>query len=364
MAPYTGSRPSLVTHSHLQGPRRQGFTLVELLVVIAIIGILVALLLPAIQSARESARRTQCSNNLKNLSLGVLNHESALGRLPGAGWFGQWTGDPDRGSGPDQPGSWIFTSLPYIEQQALHSLGAGAVGADRIAQFIQRDATRVAVMNCPSRRDGGPYPVLPSFRARSGDGQGGVMRYRAEVVARADYAACVGSEVIDRGFDLDCSNVSPRDYLPLTGRRAELWPPTIEAFTGVTYCGTAVSLKQITDGLSNTIVLGERWVPEEFYETGTWGADDWSMYTGFQDDTVKSAFFDGLAPTHLPRPDSTQLNAVRPASAQREIFGSAHSAGCFFSFCDGSTRLLSYDIDPETFRRLANRQDGMPVEID
>src|SRR5579863_4475370 len=102
---------------------RRGFTLVELLVVITIIGILIALLLPAVQAARESARRIQCENNLKQLSLGMLDFESENKRFPSGGWGYCWVGDPDRGlSPPNQPGGWQFQILPYIEQKNLFSL--------------------------------------------------------------------------------------------------------------------------------------------------------------------------------------------------------------------------------------------------
>ena len=104
---------------------RRGFTLVELLVVIAIIGILVALFLPAIQAAREAARRSQCVNNLKQVSLGAINHESAFRVFPSTGLGHGWVGDPNYGHGPKQPGGWIYNTLPFIEEQTIHDMGSG-----------------------------------------------------------------------------------------------------------------------------------------------------------------------------------------------------------------------------------------------
>jgi prepilin-type N-terminal cleavage/methylation domain-containing protein len=120
--------------------RKRAFTLVELLVVITIIGILIALLLPAVQAAREAARRMQCSNQIKQLSLGCINHESAHGFYPTGGWGFAWIGDPDSGFDDKQPGGWIYNLLPYIEQQAMRDKGSTGVWTDMTTSSTKKAA--------------------------------------------------------------------------------------------------------------------------------------------------------------------------------------------------------------------------------
>jgi len=138
-----------------QRRHRAAFTLVELLVVIAIIAMLVTLLVPAVQSAREAARRTQCVNNLKQMGLASLNHESAQNAMPSGGWGKEWTADPNRGFGPDQPGSWQFNIMPFMEYGDVHDLAKGkAFGTAQYEEASARmHAVAVGAFYCPSRRE-------------------------------------------------------------------------------------------------------------------------------------------------------------------------------------------------------------------
>src|SRR5687768_2395291 len=136
---------------------RFGFTLVELLVVIAIIGVLVALLLPAVQAAREASRRAQCKNNLKQAALACLNYESAHRFLPSGGWGFRWMGDPNKGAGREQPGGWIYAIMPFIEGGGVTRIGAGASGDALKAALTQQMATPISGFNCPSRRQAIAY---------------------------------------------------------------------------------------------------------------------------------------------------------------------------------------------------------------
>jgi hypothetical protein len=117
--------------------------------------------------------------------------------------------------------------------------------------------------------------------------------------------------------------------------------------------------------LSKTIALGERWIPAVVYEANqTWVADDWGMYVGFQDDTVRSTYYDGRTPTHVPVSDSVDQNTITGGvDVARELFGSAHPGGCLFALCDGSVNMVALDIEPEMFRQMGDRRDGGVIKV-
>ena len=131
---------------------KRGFTLVELLVVIAIIGILIALLLPAIQAARESARCMECINHLKQIATACLNHESTQKFFPTGGWSSHWCGDPYLGYGRRQPGNWTYNILPWMENKQLHDMALGTSGADKQNALQRMTQNMVNEYYCPTRR--------------------------------------------------------------------------------------------------------------------------------------------------------------------------------------------------------------------
>jgi prepilin-type N-terminal cleavage/methylation domain-containing protein/prepilin-type processing-associated H-X9-DG protein len=330
---------------------RQGFTLVELLVVIAIIGVLVALLLPAIQAAREAGRRAQCQSNLKQLALAMLQHEAAHGFLPSAGLRADLVGDPDLGPGVRQQGGWIFNILPYIEHNSIHRMGAGLTGVAKRRALGSRDAMAVEIMNCPSRRSATPYPHVEPYHTPGNS-------FFSAVHARADYAMNAGDV---KDLERWCFA-----KVPLGQAQAEAtgWRPSLDRATGVGYCGTLIKSRHITDGLSNTYALGERFIEYQHYDTGRGHADDWPMYVGFQDDVMRSVYCcdpqDPSAPALTPKQDADDLDGIDdPTDPQglHDRFGGPHPSGCQMAMVDGSVTTVSYDVDPDVHRRNGHRSD-------
>jgi len=351
----------------------RGFTLVELLVVIAIIGILVALLLPAVQAAREAARRSQCQNHLKQIALGMMNHESTHGHFPVGGWSPVLSGDPDLGAGEDQPGGWTYNTMPFIEELTLHQRGAGLATAQKRLAIFERDLIPVSIYYCPTRRPARGIPTT-AVSANHTPTPGLTSPY---LMARTDYAMNVGNAQCD--YDVAVSTcLSNGEPVPPKWNTGVLWfaeytrgmpsPNPVqnrgEANPSPRYDSVLVKLKHITDGTTHTYLVGEKYLNPDYYNgpSGSGGScanDDWSGYNGFQDDKERSVgYHSQVYPANRAHPPTQDTPGVGCNGQLRYAFGGPHSAVFYMAYCDGSVQSVSYDIDLETHCVNGQRNDG------
>lgn len=321
----------------MKSMKRLGFTLIELLVVIAIIAILIALLLPAVQQAREAARRTQCKNNLKQIALALHNYEGTHGVLPHALWGGG-RGQPfaDNGFG------WMVSILPYVEQTALFQLinpqgQPGIFNAAMIAQFypgntiIPGGNTIVPGYVCPSSA----FPqIVPATYSVSGAPAGAIPADKIEAIgyATSSYKAAGGSNSGDFG---------------MMHKNSE---------------GGGVRFRDVTDGLSNTIMVGESTycstdvsasnrplgvAPTEFR--------DWPIWIGTGNQSDESVRINGRYNSVIN--GRTSFNRMFLVSNDDNAF-SYHVGGAQFALGDGSVRFISENIDVRTYDWLHDKRDG------
>ncbi len=283
---------------------RWAFTLVELLVVIGIIGVLVGLVLPAVQRAREAANRAACANNLRQLGLALHAYHGDYGQLP-----------PSRMG--DFHATWPILLLPYLEQVNLYN--QWQIPLSYYQQTDSARQTAVSVFFCPTRRG----PTSPPGLSISGDQFDDPPPLGPQTPgALGDYAACIGTQSTD---GVDAPGVANGSF------RCLGLPP--------------VSFATITDGLSNTFLVGEKHVPQGYFGQGPW---DCSLYNG--DYPLCSCRSAG---PYTPLAQSpTDLNGN---------FGSYHPGVCQFLLADGSVRPVSNTTDPNTLGLLANPADGLPV---
>lgn len=306
--------------------KRRGVTLVEMLVVVSIIGMLLSMLLPAVQASREAARRNTCQNDVRQLGLAMLNHESAKGCFPSGGWGYTWAGDPDRGSGLSQPGGWAYDVLPYLERADLRAVGAGLPVTQKKAAIGQMLQIPLPVFYCPSRRAAEAGGIDPLLTPKNYD--------KPPAIGESDYAVNAGDAMIGIG-------PGPKTYAQGDDPNYP-WPDTSRC-TGICFLRSQVQMAQITDGTSHTYLIGEKYAVAGGWDPG----DDQGMYSGYDFDTFRWT-------SEPPTADESDKLIWR--------FGSGHPATCQFAFCDGSVRPISFAIDPSVHRWLGNRRDGTPLD--
>lgn len=306
--------------------RSRGSTIIELLVSIGIVTVLAAVVLPAIENAREAARKTQCRNNLKQMGLAVHAHEATFGSLPSNGWGFAWQGDPNRSTGPSQPGGWIYNLLDYIDQTTLKQTGAGLSG-DALRQSItKRQSAGIPTFVCPSRPNGGVGKGL-SIPFRNADS--------IEEVAKTDYACNEGDVISNTLFGPDSLEEGDSPFY--------VWIDT-RRLTGVCFQRSAIRVAEIDDGLSNTLFAAEKYVnAQSYYDVKDSGYDQ-SLYSGVDLDLNRWT---------LTPPSQDNQTDLRVRS-----FGSAHPQAMHALSCDGSVRSVSYSVDERLFRNFGVRNDG------
>lgn len=329
-------------HPKLVCREAAGFTLTEALVVMTIIGVLIALLLPAVQGAREAARQVQCCNNVKQLALAALSHESALKCFPTGGWSREWLGHPDRGFSKGQPGGWIYNVLPFVEQQTLHDLGAGGAGMSIQGANAQRLATPLVGLNCPARRPAAMYAISSGVQFELTIGP-------IAQAARSDYAMNAGDYA--QWHKPSPTTLADADSLSFK------WN-SMSCQTGISHQRSQVKLSDVVDGASNTFLIGEKYINRDHYADGCDWGDAATMYCGGDLELLRWTGYLG----RVGNPPTADRSTPTPEGSTVQWFGSAHANGFNISFCDGSVRMLNYSIDGEVYRRLGNRKDGLPID--
>jgi prepilin-type N-terminal cleavage/methylation domain-containing protein/prepilin-type processing-associated H-X9-DG protein len=307
-------------------PRPQhAFTLIELLVVIALIAAMIALLLPAVQSAREAARRAQCLNNLKQIALALHNYHDAVATFP-PGYISLTQGDQPNGTETGPGWGWMSMSLGQMEQLGVYNTVNFSLPTSAPASQTAR-VNRLHVLLCPSNvGDKGPLTIK--------DASGNVL----------------------------VADLAPAQYVGVAG---QLEPEEFPAQNnGVFYRNSKIGIRDITDGTSETLMVGER---SQNVANATWvgmipaglacNNPTWPV----QDCEASNVLILGHTG---PSPDEPWIDVPNYKKSGVDDFHSLHAGGCHFAFGDGSVRFIKETINPQVFSDLATRAGGEVISGD
>jgi prepilin-type N-terminal cleavage/methylation domain-containing protein len=376
----------LISHDATCCEARSGFTLVELLVVIAIIGVLVALLLPAIQAAREAARRTQCINNLKNTGLAILNHHDALGVFPtgGSTWGskielflenGKPMGTAKQGLG------WGYQVLPYLEQGAMKNI----ITQEELKQVA------VSIFSCPSRGEmrrspnsgtvktdyGGTHPCV-AIR----DGMPFTPQEIKAIDEQNEYGKAL--ENFYQGYsdpDFPVPPANSGNFPDGTGHGS--FPTSYGTYDGIVVRSPwrwesysqrsltsrgqfvpgldTVDIGKVSDGTSNTTMVAEKYIRTDLYQVDS-PSDDQGITEGWDPDVMRCTCVSPLNDSQVDEPWTNLPPNIGPAW-ETLLLGSAHSGGFNAVFADGAVHTINYDIDILTLNALGTRSGAETVDL-